>query len=143
LKLKNLTIEQRGELADSVLTAYDEGDGIKDQAIKLGVTPPTVYRLLFAQQPIEWAAAQSARAQHHMEEAKEMMRDAPDTLTLQKGEKLCNQYKWELERLSAKIYGPKLKEPEQLQAVQININLGREKIVNEIPEEHPKPEKAA
>ena len=142
VKLKGLPKEQRGEVMDAVLVSYEDGEEIAELAKKLGVSPTTLYRNLFAERPREWAAAQSARAQHHFEGAKQMMRDAPDNLTLLKGEKLANQARFELERLSPKLYGQK-QEPEHLQAVQININLRGENkqvetVVNDASEETPK-----
>ena len=132
VKLKDLTKDQRGELADSVLCAYDEGASIEDQASKLGISASSLYSNLLIERPEEWRATRSGIKAMKLDKAIEMMEDAKDQLELSKGRELAARHAWELERINPNLYGQKKEQHPQI-PVLININLrgNQEKVVSE------------
>ena len=142
VKLKDLTPDQRKELADNVLCAYDEGESIEAQAKKLGMSASSLYSNLIVERPDAWRATRSGIKAMLLDRAIEMMENATDTLQLQKGEKLATRHAWELERINPNLYGQK-QEQHPNNPVLININLRGEKVVSDVSEETPKPKAAA
>ena len=142
VKLKDLTEDQRKELADKVLDDYEQGKDIVDQAPKVGVSARSLYRNILNERPEEWRNVRSGILVAELDETKREMKEAKDHLSLARAEKLGNRIAWELERLNPALYGQKQEQNPQT-AVSININLRGERQEGVVIEHQPPSLKAA
>lgn len=107
---------------EDILTRYEQGEMIPEQAKSLGVTHQAIYRFLLAKAPDKWREYQTARVMHEYEMAKKRCEEAPDALALARAREGLRAAQWELERLCRRLYGQD-QPPASGNAVQININL--------------------
>jgi len=110
----------------AILARYAEGEKMSEIAPSLGLKgAEQIYRKLLRECPEEWKEHQAARAIRILEEARDEMELAQDALSLARARERVRSAQWELERTCRRIYGQDV--PQSVAAVQVNINLRREK----------------
>jgi hypothetical protein len=93
---------------DKVLIRYLHGEEIADIADSLGVHPKALnYHLLKEEFREAWRKAQVAVSQAELQEAKAVIRSAPDALSLSRAREALRSAQWDLERLESRLYGQK------------------------------------
>lgn len=127
--LAHLPAERRSEIAETLLAGYNDGKQIADMAPEFGISDVTAYALLLRDHQDEWKEAQRARALARLDRAQNNLKTAPDALSLARAREEVRAAQWELERLLRRLYGQDA--PQNTQAVQININLRRDRGENE------------
>lgn len=120
VKFSLLPEADRKERLAGVLQRYEHDAKMADLAVEQGCTTTTLYRWLIRECPEEWKAVQSAKAAKALEDAKEHLEDATDSLEINRAEKQIKAAQWELERLHARIYG----QQEQATASVVLISIG-------------------
>ncbi|MDO8684467.1 MAG: hypothetical protein Q7N50_13410 [Armatimonadota bacterium] len=109
-----------------VLDRYLRGEELADIATDLGVHPKALnYHLLKPEVRELWRSAQIAVSLADLNEAKQVMRDAPDALSLGRGREISRSAQWELERLENRLFGPK-QEVTVTEQIDIRFSLGKE-----------------
>ena len=100
-KLKDLDIR-------TVVARYLNGEEIAEIADTLDVHPKALnYHLLKPEVVEEWRAAQVAVSLAENQEAKQVVRDAPDALSLARAREQLRSSQWDLERLFSRLFGQK------------------------------------
>lgn len=92
----------------TVVERYINGEEIAQIAETLDVHPKALnYHLLKPDIVEEWRAAQIAVSLGEYQEAKEVVRAAPDALSLARAREQLRSAQWDLERLFNRLFGPK------------------------------------
>lgn len=103
--------------ATTVLERYLQGEEIADIADSLNVHPKALnYHLLKPDIREAWRQAQVAVSLAENQESKEVVRQAPDALSLARARETLRSSQWDLERLENRLFG------QQQTAVNINAS---------------------
>lgn len=120
---------QIGKLAGldpkDILERYLNGENSVQIAQTLGVTKQALSLWLVTKGEDDWKAAQLIKAIERKDKAEELIDTASTMLDLTRGREMLKSAQWDLERVCRRIYGQDV--PAVSSAVQININLRREK----------------
>lgn len=106
--------------AEAILARYESGETIAQIAEDLEVSHQALYRKLLVEHPENWKRYKAARALNDFEECRELLKSAPDGLTLGRARESARLAMWELERLAKPIYG------QETQQVTVNIISGEQ-----------------
>lgn len=147
------------DIIKMALALYEQGIEIEQSAEQMNVPARTIHRWLASNAPEEWIAAQKGRAQADYEAVRKRRDEARRTLEaleisaneispsearsmnwrlaharecLAAADQELKHQEWLLERLIRKLYGQDA--PQQTQAVQVVINLKRDRGENETKE---------
>ena len=121
--IRALGKEGKAELARTILSHYESGRSMYEMAGTLGVSPPTLYRLVTAYDEKEWREVTIARYQAMVDECEEELKTAPDTTATTRARERLASARWHLERLNRRIYGQQ-ESGTGGAGVSISINLG-------------------
>ena len=92
----------------TILDKYLNGEEIAEQAEQLGVHPKALtYHLLKDTIREQWKQAQVAVSLAEYQEARQVIRDASDALSLARAREIVRACQWDLERLEARLFGQK------------------------------------
>lgn len=91
-----------------ILDRYLQGEELADIAVTLGVSASALnYHLLKPDIKERWKEAQVAVSLTELHEAKDVVRQSPDALSLARGKVALMAAQWDLERLRPDIFGQK------------------------------------
>ena len=91
-----------------VLRRYLQGEEIADIAKSLNVHPKALnYHLLKEGIREQWREAQVAVSLAELQEAKQVVRDSPDALSLARAREQLRSAQWDLERLETRLFSQK------------------------------------
>ena len=130
--MSNALANKQGQLAPlskldprEILERYLAGETGPQIAQSLGVTKQALSFWLISKGEEDWRAAQLVKAIDRKERADELIETADNALDLTRAREMLRSAQWDLERVCRRIYGQDV--PGVSSAVQININLRREK----------------
>lgn len=93
---------------DTVIERYLQGEELAEIAATLGVHPKALnYHLLKDEVREKWRAAQVAVSLGEYHEAKQVVRDSPDALSLGRAREALKSSQWDLERLESRLFSQK------------------------------------
>lgn len=98
------------EHAKETLARYVDGESLRKQAEKLGVSTVRLNQILLIYAEDAWRAAQIARAITTLEDAEEELGDAtltPDNVSVSRAREKARLAQWKLERLLARLFAQK------------------------------------
>jgi hypothetical protein len=127
-----MSLSQGGQLAPlknidpkDILERYLAEESSDKIAASYGVTRAALSLFMLRTAETEWKEAQLTKALQKKEKAEELMERADNALDLTRAREMLRSAQWDLERVWRRVFGQDA--PAATQAVQININLRREK----------------